>query len=94
MLLLIQGQRRVLSLQYRMNKDNEIRILLIGKTGAGNTILGNDDDKVDTSPNPGSVTQISQLKINSRFLRKLAVVDTPGVYNQNESTNKITNDVK
>lgn len=63
--------------------DNELRFVLLGKTGVGksrvgNTLLGIDD--FTFAADSSSVTKVCKLKSAVRFGRKIDVVDTPGVF--------------
>ena len=63
--------------------DNELRILLIGKTGHGKSTAGNALLKTDafrTSHFSGSETTKSQYASSTHKTKRIVVVDTPGMF--------------
>lgn len=74
----------------------EIRIVILGKTGAGrsataNTILG--EDVFVSSTSASSLSSKCCMKSSVRFGHKILVVDTPGIFDTKYSNENIQNEI-
>uniref|UniRef100_A0A8C2IVB1 GTPase IMAP family member 8 n=1 Tax=Cyprinus carpio TaxID=7962 RepID=A0A8C2IVB1_CYPCA len=90
-------ETHLLSQVSKENRDDELRIVLLGKPGVGksatgNTILGRDAFKAEVSFE--SVTKESRRESSEINGRRVTVIDTPGLFDTELSNEEIQREIR